>query len=287
LPQESFMPPLCPLLSVAGLYLALRESGLARNGRCWMILLMVATVLPAMAQESSSGTPQPTTSSSVAADRSVVPENPAPKADEQTTGRQTKRILYVIPNFRSVSVDRVLPPQSPKEKFVLMLQDSFDYSSFIYVGGVAGVADAEKSTPEFGHGAAAYGRYYWHSFADNVGGNLFTEAVVPIATHEDPRYYTMGRGGILKRGIYSVSRLLITRTDLTATNHAHNTLNISEIVGNGAAAGISDFYYPSRERTWTKTGQKWIVQIGLDGGSNLVKEFWPDVNDHIFHNANW
>jgi hypothetical protein len=168
-----------------------------------------------------------------------------------------------------------------------MLQDSFDYSSFIYVGSLAGVADIEKSYPEFGHGAAAYGRYYWHSFADNVDGNLLTEAVVPIATHEDPRYYTMGRGGIIKRGVYSVSRLLITRTDLTATNNAHNTFNFSEIVGNGAAAGISGLYYPSKYRTWTKTGQKWIVQIGLDGGSNLVKEFWPDVNNHIFHNANW
>lgn len=252
-----------------------------------MLLLMVATVLPAMAQESSTGTQQPTTSAPAPADNSTTPDNPTPEATDRATGKQTKRILYVIPNFRSVSVDQVLPPQSPKEKFVLMLQDSFDYSSFIYVGGVAGVADAEKSYPEFGHGAAAYGRYYWHSFADNVGGNLFTETVVPIATHEDPRYYTMGRGGILKRSVYSVSRLLITRTDLTATNHAHNTFNFSEVVGNGAGAGLSDLYYPSRERTWTKTGQKWIVQIGLDGGSNLVKEFWPDVNDHIFHNANW
>ncbi len=220
-------------------------------------------------------------------DRSSLPDNPTPNAADDSTGRQTKRILYVIPNFRSVSVDQVLPPQTPKEKFVLMLQDSFDYSSFLYVGGVAGWADIEKSYPEFGHGAAAYGRYYWHSFADNVGGNLFTEALIPIATHEDPRYYTMGRGGVIKRSVYSVSRLLITRTDLTATNHAHNTFNFSEIVGNGAGAGVSDLYYPSRERTWTKTGQKWIFQIGIDGASNLVKEFWPDVNNHIFHNANW
>jgi hypothetical protein len=184
-------------------------------------------------------------------------------------------------------MEEVLPPQSPKQKFLLMLRDSFDYSSFVYVGALAGVADAQRSYPEFGHGAAAYGRYYWHSFADNVNGNLFTEALVPIATREDPRYYTMGRGGILKRSAYSISRLLITRSDLTATNNAHNTLNISEIVGNGAAAGISNLYYPSQDRTWTKTGQKWIIQIGLDGASNLVKEFWPDVNAHIFRNASW
>jgi hypothetical protein len=253
---------------------------------CWIALLGLA--MPAIAQETPSTTPPPaTSSSSPKTSTSTLPDNPKPELAAEVNGKQTKRILYVVPNFRSVSMDEILPPQTPKQKFILMLQDSFDYSSFIYVGGLAGVADAEKSYPEFGHGAAAYGRYYWHSFADNVNGNLFTEAVVPIVTHEDPRYYTMGRGGIFKRSVYSVSRLLITRSDLTATNNAHNTFNFSEIVGNGAAAGISNLYYPSKYYTWTKTGQKWFLQVGLDGGSNLVKEFWPDVNAHIFHNANW
>jgi hypothetical protein len=248
----------------------------------------MALAMPAVAQQTPPASPPPEkNSSSLKTSTSTLPENPKPELAAEANGKQTKRILFVVPNFRSVSMDEVLPPQTPKQKFLLMLQDSFDYSSFIYVGALAGVADAEKSYPEFGHGAAAYGRYYWHSFADNVDGNLLTEALVPIATHEDPRYYTMGRGGIIKRGVYSISRLLITRSDLTATNDAHNTLNFSEIVGNGAAAGISNLYYPSKYSTWTKTGQKWIVQIGLDGASNLVKEFWPDVNTHIFHNANW
>ncbi|MBA2678296.1 MAG: hypothetical protein H0U76_07885 [Ktedonobacteraceae bacterium] len=246
----------------------------------WLLLLGVTQ--PAVAQQAQSN-PSPTPAT---ANHPNIPDNPAPNPAVPVTGQQTKRILFVIPNFRSVSVDQVLPPQSPKEKFKLMLEDSFDYSAFIYVGVLAGAADIQKSYPEFGHGAAAYGRYYWHGFVDNVDGNLLTEAVVPIITHEDPRYYTLGRGGIIKRSIYSVGRLAITRSDLTATNNAHNTLNISEIVGNGASAGISGLYYPSKYRTWTKTGQKWILQIGLDGVSNLVKEFWPDINHHVFHDSN-
>lgn len=265
----------------------MRCAKVARYG-CLLVFLALALAIPAVAQQTPSTTPPPAASSSAAkTSTSTLPENLKPELAAEANGKQTKRILFVVPNFRSVSVDEVLPPQTPKQKFMLMLQDSFDYSSFIYVGALAGVADAERSYPEFGHGAAAYGRYYWHSFADNVDGNLFTEALIPMATHEDPRYYTMARGGILKRSVYSVSRLLITRSDLTATNDAHNTLNISEIVGNGAAAGVSNLYYPGRERTWTKTGQKWIIQIGLDGASNLVKEFWPDANKHIFHNASW
>jgi hypothetical protein len=175
-------------------------------------------------------------------------------------GKQTRRILGIVPNFRSVSVDEKLPALSAREKFKLAREDSFDYSAFIYVGLLAGISQAERSYPEFHNGVPGYARYYWHDFADTLDGNLMTEFIVPVATREDPRYYTLGRGGFVKRTEYSVSRLFYNRTDSGSL-----APNFSEIVGNGAAAGISNFYYPSQERTWTKTGQRWVTQVGLDG----------------------
>jgi len=192
--------------------------------------------------------------------------------------KQSKRIFWIFPNYRAVSADTHLPPMSLKDKFWLATQDSFDYSSFVSAGMIAGASQANKSYPEFGQGAKGFGRYYWHAVADQAVGNYFTEAIVPSVTREDPRYYTLGHGGFFKRAGYAVSRLLVTRTDAGA-----RTLNLSEIVGNGAGAGISDLYYPSRERTWTKTGQKWVTQIALDGVFNIVKEFWPDINQAVFH----
>ena len=192
--------------------------------------------------------------------------------------KQSKRIFWIFPNYRAVSADTHLPPMSLKDKFWLATQDSFDYSSFVSAGMIAGASQANKSYPEFGQGGKGFGRYYWHAVADQAVGNYFTEGIVPSVTREDPRYYTLGHGGFFKRAGYAVSRLLVTRTDAGA-----RTLNLSEIVGNGAGAGISDLYYPSRERTWTKTGQKWVTQIALDGVFNIVKEFWPDINQAVFH----
>ena len=64
----------------------------------------------------------------------------APAVQVSSGGRQTKRILYIIPNFRAVSVDEKLPPQTVKDKLTTGVLDSVDYSSFIFVAIQAGVA---------------------------------------------------------------------------------------------------------------------------------------------------
>ena len=207
-------------------------------------------------------------------------ETPKPKPDiDPNEGQQTRRILWIIPNYRAVSVNSQLPPISVRDKFWLATQDSFDYSNFIFVGMLSGISLAGNSEPQFHQGAAGYGRYYWHIFADTAIGNYMTEAIVPTLTKEDPRYYTLGRGGFVKRTSYAVTRLFITRNDA-----GHNTFNFSEIVGNGAAAGIGNAYYPQNQNQWVKTYQRWGTQIGLDGVFNVFKEFWPDINRAIFHN---
>jgi hypothetical protein len=192
-------------------------------------------------------------------------------------GQQTKRILYIMPNFHSVSAGSRLPPQSPKGKLLNATQDSFDYSSFIFVGALAGIAQAQRSTAEFGQGSAGYGRYYWHMLVDQTDENYLVEGFMPIVFRQDTRYYTLGRGGFLKRSFYAVSRAVITRTDA-----GEPAANYSEVIGAGAAAGLSNLYYPGRERTWTKTGQRWILNVGLDVMGQTFKEFWPDVNRKIF-----
>ena len=207
-----------------------------------------------------------------------VAKDGAPAGQVPNGGKQTKRILYIIPNFRAVSVDEKLPPQTIKDKFTTGALDSVDYSSFIFVAIQAGVAQARNATPEFHQGAAGYGRYYWHTYADYVDENLWVEFLLPTALHQDSRYYTLGRGGFAKRLGYSLSRAVITRKD-----SGHETFNASEIFGAGAAAGISSLYYPSQERTFSKTYQLWLTSIAIDAGSNLFKEFWPDINNRVFH----
>ena len=201
-----------------------------------------------------------------------------PQTDPLAQGRQTKRILYVVPNFRAVSADEHLPPQSVKEKFKTAMLDSLDYSSFIFVGAQAGVGQLTNSYPEFGQGAKGYGRYYWHTLADAINENTWVEFIIPSVLHQDTRYYTLGKGEFGKRVGYAFSRVVITRTD-----SGHRDFNYSEVLGAGAFSGIANLYYPSGERTFTKTYQRWITSLCIDGGVFVFKEVWPDINNAVFH----
>lgn len=249
----------------------------------WRLLIIVAclAVPAALAQDAASLPDAPGYAQSAQPASSGSDSGTSEQTNSSTgslEGHQTKRILGIVPNFRSVSANVKLPPQTPAEKFKGATEDSFDYSSVIYSAMLAGVAQAEGSYPEFHTGAAAYGRYFWHSFVDQTDENYQVEFVFPSLLHQDSRYYTLGHGGLLKRTGYSFSRVFITRTD-----SGRETLNASEIVGAGAASGISDFYYPSQERTWTKTGQRWLLSISLDGATFIFKEFWPDINNRFIH----
>jgi len=208
-----------------------------------------------------------------------APEGSASKdQDPLAQGRQTKRILFVVPNFRAVSADQHLPPQTVKEKFKTAMLDSFDYSSFIFVAGQAAVAQANNSYPEFRQGAAGYGRYYWHTLADAINENTWVEFIIPSVLHQDTRYYTLGKGSYAKRLGYAFSRVAITRQD-----SGKETFNFSEFVGAGAFSGIANLYYPSQERTFTKTYQRWIENLAIDSCVFAFKEVWPDINNAIFH----
>src|SRR5215471_18854369 len=98
-----------------------------------------------------------------------------------------------------------------------------------------------------------------------------SEALLPVALRQDPRYFTKSKGGFLHRTGYAVSREVITRNDA-----GHNAFNTSELLGNAIAAGISNAYYPAADRSLGNTASKWGQQIALDAAFNVMKEFWPD-----------
>ena len=210
---------------------------------------------------------------------STLPQVPSPQPEQQARPVDHRgEHEGILSNYGSVSVNENLPPQTAGEKFKMAIKDDFGPSTFVIRAAVAGVDLERSSIPEFHEGGAGFGRYYWHSLVDSVVENTLVEFVVPVATHEDTRYYRLGSGGVMKRTAYAVKRVVVIRSDAGG-----DTFNFSEIVGAGAGAGISNLYYPRRERTFNNTAGTFGLNVGIDGATFVVREFLPDVMHALFH----
>jgi hypothetical protein len=220
------------------------------------------------------------------AQQSQLPDAPQSQTQAQEKNETKKRsageygkhhILWVIPNYRADENGAQFKPLKPREKFKLAVDDSFDPTAFLVAGVFAGSSMAQRQYPSFGQGATGFAKYYGGAFADQAIGNMMTEAILPTALHQDPRYFTKGKGGFYSRTGYAISREVITQND-----DGRNHFNTSELLGNAIAAGISNAYYPAADRSFGNTANKWGQQIGLDTGFNILKEFWPDVRKKVF-----
>jgi hypothetical protein len=261
---------------------------------CILLILSTAVALAQQAEPSSSSTapttsPQSTapeateqkTALAPAADPSNLPDAPSKTSAEMivpASKQQPKRILGVMPNFRAVSAGAIPPPPTPKQSFILATENSFDYSSFVFVGITSALAYGTNAHPQLGSDPSAYWGYYWRGFVDKTDGNYWVIFILPSFLHEDQRYFAMGEGGVWKRGTYAATRIFVAKN-----YQGKNTFNISELLGRAIAQGISTTYYPSQSNTGEKLAEKYAYALGRDALTNVFREFWPDIATHMLH----
>ena len=207
----------------------------------------------------------------------LAQDTPAPSAPDQAipAPAEDKRIFGVIPNNRTTEESIPFRAISAKEKITIAAKDSFDWPVFPTAAAFAGLYQIENQNPSFGQGVQGYAKRFATAYGDQMLGNVVTEGAVPILTHEDPRYFRLGEGGILNRASYALKQIVITRTD-----SGGHFFNFSEWGGNAAAVAISNAYYPDT-RTAPDNVERLLVACGTDAFSNVLKEFWPDVKKKL------
>jgi hypothetical protein len=186
-----------------------------------------------------------------------------------------KRAFGVIPNYRSADASAPFHPLTVGQKMTIAAKDSFDWPLILTSAAFAGVGQLSNQNPSLRQGGAGYGNRFARLYADQVVGNFFTEGVMPSLLREDPRYFRRGQGSFWGRIGYATSRILVTRIDSGGTR-----FNSSELLGNSIAVGISNAYYPDGRTAGANFG-KLFFQLGLDAGSNILKEFWPDAKRRL------
>jgi hypothetical protein len=214
-----------------------------------------------------------------------VPGQPAPglseqqrkdKAAAELRAQEHQRILGVMPNFNTSNVQDA-EPLTAARKFELAAKGALDPFTFMVAGLDAGLSQGENSFPEYGQGAVGYGKRFGASYADSFDSTMLGNALFPVLLKQDPRYFRKATGSFGSRLWYAIYSTVRCRDD-----DGRWAPNYSNVLGNIAAGGISNLYYPSADRGAGLTFER-AATVTAEGaiGAAFI-EFWPDISRKMF-----
>ena len=191
------------------------------------------------------------------------------EAEAEIKEQEQQRVLGLIPNFY-VSYVHNAAPLTPKQKFELAWKVTVDPITFGVTGVIAGVQQSQDVFHGYGQGAQGYAKRYGASYGDLVASTIIGSAVLPSLLKQDPRYFYKGSGSKRSRILYAIANSVICKGD-----DGHWQANYSTILGSLAAGGISNLYYPAKDRNdATLTFENALIGIGESAAVNILQEFF-------------
>jgi hypothetical protein len=189
-------------------------------------------------------------------------------AEDQMKVEEQQRVFGVLPNFYVSYVPNAAPLDA-KQKFKLAGRTVVDPFTFVFVAGAAGVEQAQNHFRGYGQGAQGYAKRFGAGYADTVAGTFIGSAILPSLLKQDPRYFYKGTGSTSSRFLYALANAVICKGD-----NGRWQPNYSNVLGNLAAGGISNLYYPPQDRDGAGlTLENGAIGIGATAVSNIFQEF--------------
>jgi hypothetical protein len=247
---------------------------------CLFLLVLGAGVCAAHSQSAApASTEQNAATKDASSPQTARQQNNTPQKTEQQIEKkeQSQRMLGVVPQF-TVTDRRNAPSLVPKEKFHLFVKSAFDPVEFGLVGFQSGLSQAEDEFPEYGQGAAGYGKRYGAAFADQVSSGFFSNYFYPVLFKEDPRYFRLGKGSTMHRVGYALVQEVVCHTDVGG-----RSFGWSNTLGSLSAGGVSNLYYPENERGFALTMSRAGIAMLYGSLGGLADEFYPDIDRKFIH----
>ncbi|MFY9743740.1 MAG: carboxypeptidase-like regulatory domain-containing protein [Candidatus Sulfotelmatobacter sp.] len=197
-------------------------------------------------------------------------------AQEEIKVEEKQRVLGIIPNFYVSYVPNAVP-LTRKQKFQLAAKTVIDPFTLVVVAGTAGVEQWQNHFIGYGQGMQGYAKRFGANYGDTLTGTFIGGAILPALLKQDPRYFYKGTGSFHSRFIYAISMAFICKGD-----NGRWQPNYSNVLGELAAGGISNLYYPSEDRqsaglTFENAG----VGLIANAAGNILQEFIiPKLTPH-------
>jgi hypothetical protein len=241
----------------------------------FFVLLAITCSGPGRGQ-TTAGTPAP-----VLAAAAALPEAPEPQSQTQSPASsfasRTQPTAYSpLPPARRFA--QVIEPGQVAYRFNAPDKLVFSFTEvarpFTLIPALysASYEQLFNTDPKYGKDSGAYGEKIGAALLRSASVRVFSDGIFAGAFHQDPRYYRIAHGNLVRRGVLSAKQALIRRGD-----DGNDQINYSGLVGRAAAAALVTTYYPEPSVTARVVSLTFLTSIATDAGGNLVLEFLPDV----------
>ena len=150
------------------------------------------------------------------------------------------------------------------------VKHTFGKQAAIRTGSSAAIQQLRNSPHEWGHGVKGFGKRVGSSFGQHVIKNTIQYPIAAIR-HEELDYRPSGKKGFGPRLGYALTSTVITHKTTTGKK----TVASGRISGAMASGFISRAWQPARLHTFSSGAASGGVMLGVDAGTNVVREFWP------------
>src|SRR5262249_16683945 len=154
------------------------------------------------------------------------------------------------------------------QKFELAWKSTVNPVTFGITGVIAGIEQAQNEFGGYGQGADGYAKRYGAAYADGAIGTMIGGFILPSLFKQNPPYFYPGNGSRKSRLMYALANAVICKGD-----NGHWQANYSGMLGTVAAAGISNAYYPAKDRGADLVFQNALIGIGATAAANVLQEF--------------
>jgi hypothetical protein len=167
-------------------------------------------------------------------------------------------------------------PMTPAQKKELAIRSVLDPFNLLSITAFSGISVAANAHSAYGPGVKGFGRLTGYSLAGDVQGEFLGTYLIPVVTHEDPRYHRMGHGAIPHRALHAVVHTYVTQ-------HDNGSLmpNYSVLAGYPIGNVLSNLYVPGIATNGQATARRIVYGIALNPVGDIVAEFLPDVARRI------
>ena len=233
-----------------------------------------ALSLPCHADDAASGLPDAPQPSTDLANERPATQKTGPGRDNMFLNLHLGPAYPLYANNKDTIINpgQHAPPLSAPDKILYAVHEQTRWAVLMPGLISAGYGHAVNTDPKTGTDLGGFGDRLGLTMIRQATDRFSGDGLYTALFHQDPRFYRIGQGTLVHRGLLAVKQTYVRMND-----EGQQRPSYSGLLGHATGSFLAMTYYPQQSATATIAARGFGTAVAGDMGSKLLIEFGPDV----------